>query len=92
VHGYFKPVLKSFVHSKNKNVDGASFRVGTLDELKSIIEKEVNDLKSNLEDNHYQKGETTERLMSRIAERNDMIRINTLRWVLDVIEKLEQRR
>jgi hypothetical protein len=70
----------------------AIFRVATLDELKSIIEKEVHDLKSNLEDSHRKKGETTERLMSRIADRNDMIRINTLRWVLDVIEKLEKRR
>jgi hypothetical protein len=63
-----------------------------LDELKSIIEKEIRDLKGTLEDNHYQKGEMGERLMSRIADRNDMIRINTLHWVLDVIEKLEQKR
>jgi hypothetical protein len=66
--------------------------VATLGELKSIIEKEVHDLKSSLEDSHHQNGEMTERLMSRVADRNNMIRINTLRWVLDVIEKLEQRR
>lgn len=62
-----------------------------LDELKSIIEKEIRDLKGNLEEKHYQKGEMGERLMSRIADRNDMIRINTLHWVQDVIEKLEQK-
>jgi hypothetical protein len=31
-------------------------------------------------------------LLSRIADRNDIIRINTLRWVLEVIEKLEHER
>jgi hypothetical protein len=66
-------------------------QVATLDELKSIIEKEVQDLRSSLEDTHRQKGEISERLMSRVADRNDMIRINTLRWVLDVIEKLEKK-
>jgi hypothetical protein len=65
-------------------------QVATLDELKSIIEKEVQDLRSSLEDSHRQKG-ISERLMSRVADRNDMIRINTLRWVLDIIEKLEKK-
>jgi hypothetical protein len=72
-------------------VDSALLQVAILDDLKSIIEKEMHDLKGNLADSHYQKGEMGERLMSRIADRNDMIRINTLHWVLDVIEKLEQK-
>lgn len=72
-------------------MDSALLQVAILDDLKSIIEKEIHDLKVNLESNHYQKGEMSERLMSRIADRNDMIRINTLHWVLDVIEKLEQK-
>lgn len=66
-------------------------QVAILDEMKSVIEEEIHDLKGNLGDNHYQKGEMSERLMSRIVDRNDMIRINTLRRVLDVTEKLEQR-
>ena len=66
----------------------------SLDDLKTILRKEIRDLQGNLEENHYDKNHdnATDRLLSRIAERNDIIRINTLRWVLDIIEKLEQQR
>jgi hypothetical protein len=39
--------------------------------------------------NHTHEGEITDRLLSRLADRNDIIRINTLEWVLKIIAKLE---
>jgi hypothetical protein len=63
-----------------------------LDTLKMIIQQEILNLQSNLQEKKYKSGDATERLLSRIAERNDIIRINTLRWVLEVIENLEHER
>jgi hypothetical protein len=60
-----------------------------LEELKTIMQKEIQDLKTTLIKNHIQEGEITDRLLSRIADRNDIIRINTLEWVLKIIAKLE---
>jgi hypothetical protein len=60
-----------------------------LEELKSILQKEVQDLKANLMKNHAQEGDPTDRLLSRLADRNDIIRINTIEWVLKIITKLE---
>ena len=60
-----------------------------LEQLKSILQKEVEDLKTNLLKNHSQQGDATNRLLSRLADRNDVIRINTIEWVLKVIAKLE---
>ena len=62
-----------------------------LEELKTILQKEVQDLKTSLMKNHIQEGEATDRLLSRIADRNDIMRINTLEWVLKIIAKLENR-
>ena len=62
-----------------------------LEELKTIMQKEIQDLKTTLIKNHIQEGEITDRLLSRIADRNDIIRINTLEWVLKIIAKLENR-
>jgi hypothetical protein len=62
-----------------------------LEELKTILQKEVQDLKTSLMKNHINEGEATDRLLSRIADRNDIIRINTLEWVLKIIAKLENR-
>lgn len=70
-----------------------------INKLKLVIQKEIQDLESNLQEQHYKNSSTNnygqdaaaERLLSRIADRNDMIRINTLRWVLEIIEKLEQK-
>ena len=40
--------------------------------------------------NHAQEGNNaTDRLLSRIADRNDIIRINTIEWVLKIISNLE---
>jgi hypothetical protein len=40
--------------------------------------------------NHAQEGSnSTDRLLSRLADRNDIIRINTIEWVLKIIAKLE---
>jgi hypothetical protein len=64
---------------------------GPLDNLKMILQQEIHDLQSNLQGKKYKSGDATDRLLSRIADRNDIIRINTLRWVLEVIEKLEQK-
>ena len=60
-----------------------------LEQLKSIVQKEVEDLRTNLMKNHAQQGDTTNHLLSRFADRNDVIRINTIKWVLKVIAKLE---
>jgi hypothetical protein len=60
-----------------------------LEELKWILRNEIQDLKTNLMKNHAYKGEITDRLLSRLADRNDIIRINTLEWVLKIIAKLE---
>jgi hypothetical protein len=63
-----------------------------LDHLKMILQQEIRDLKHNLQEKRYKNSDATDRLLSRIADRNDIIRINTLRWVLEVIEKLEHER
>ena len=60
-----------------------------LEELKCILRNEIQDLKTNLMKNHANEGEITDRLLSRLADRNDIIRINTLEWVLKMIAKLE---
>lgn len=66
---------------------------GGFDSLKMILQQEILNLQSNLEEKKYKSGsDATDRLLSRIADRNDIIRINTLRWVLEVIEKLEHER
>ena len=67
---------------------------GGFDNLKMILQQEILDLQNNLQEKKYKSGsgDPTDRLLSRIADRNDIIRINTLRWVLEVIEKLEHER
>jgi hypothetical protein len=66
---------------------------GGFDSLKMILQQEILNLQSNLQEKKYKSGsDATDRLLSRIADRNDIIRINTLRWVLEVIEKLEHER
>jgi len=59
-----------------------------LEQLKSILQKEV---ETNLLKNHSQQGDATNRLLSRLADRNDVIRINTIEWVLKVFANLESR-
>ena len=61
-----------------------------LEKLKTILQKEIQDLKANVMANHIRQGEITDRLISRMADRNDIIRINTLEWVLRVITELEK--
>jgi hypothetical protein len=61
------------------------------EELKSILKKEIYDLKANVMKNHIHEGDITDRLLSRLADRNDIIRINTLEWVLKIIANLENR-
>jgi hypothetical protein len=62
-----------------------------LDNLKMILQQEIRDLQHNLQEKKYKTStsDATDRLLSRIADRNDIIRINTLQWVLEVIEKIE---
>lgn len=73
---------------------GGGGAVGGFDNLKMILQQEILDLQHNLQEKKYKSGggdgDPTDRLLSRIADRNDIIRINTLRWVLEVIEKLEE--
>ena len=54
-----------------------------------ILQQEILELQHSLQEKKYKSEEATDRLLSRIADRNDIIRINTLRWVLEVIENLE---
>ena len=61
------------------------------EKLKTILQKEIQDLKANVMANHIRQGEITDRLISRMADRNDIIRINTLEWVLRVITEIENR-
>jgi hypothetical protein len=71
---------------------------GSFDNLRIILLQEIRDLQGNLEENRCknQDGATAaaadDRLFSRVADRNDIIRINTLRWVLEVIESLEHKK
>ena len=58
--------------------------------LKMILQQEIINLQHNLQEKKYKSDDATDRLLSRIADRNDIIRINTLRWVLEIMEKLEQ--
>jgi hypothetical protein len=62
---------------------------GGFDNLKMILQQEIQNLQNTLQEQKYKRGDAADRLLSRIADRNDIIRINTLRWVLEVIEKLE---
>ncbi|MDQ3807955.1 MAG: hypothetical protein M3298_07280 [Thermoproteota archaeon] len=62
---------------------------GKFDSLRMILQQEIINLQLSLQEKKYKSNDATDRLLSRIADRNDIIRINTLRWVLDVIEKLE---
>ncbi len=65
-----------------------------LDDLKMILQQEIRDLQGNLQEKKSKTSDSdaTDRLLSRIADRNDIIRINTLQWVLGVIEKIEHER
>jgi hypothetical protein len=56
--------------------------------LKRIIQEEINDLRVTIEERKWQSLSEEQQVFSRVADRNDMIRINTLRWVLDIMEKL----
>jgi hypothetical protein len=61
-----------------------------IEELKSILQEEIQNLKINLMKNHAQEGNNaTDHLLSRLTDRNDIIRINTIEWVLKIIAKLE---
>ena len=60
-----------------------------LEELKSILQNELQNLKTYLMKNRTQEGDATDRLLSRLTDRNDIIRINTIEWVLKIIAKLE---
>jgi hypothetical protein len=60
-----------------------------LEELKFLLQKEIHDIQTNLMRNRAQEGDATARLLSRIADRNDIIRINTIEWVLKIISNLE---
>jgi hypothetical protein len=62
---------------------------GEFDSLKMILQQEIINLQFSLQEKKYKSNDATDRLLSRIADRNDIIRINTLRWVLEIIEKLE---
>jgi hypothetical protein len=62
---------------------------GKFDSLRMILQQEIINLQLSLQEKKYKSNDATDRLLSRIADRNDIIRINTLRWVLEIIEKLE---
>ena len=62
---------------------------GEFDSLKMVLQQEIINLQLNLQEKKYKSNDATERLLSRIADRNDIIRINTMRWVLEIIERVE---
>ena len=62
---------------------------GEFDNLKMILQQEIINLQLSLQEKKYKSNDATDRLLSRIADRNDIIRINTLRWVLEIVEELE---
>lgn len=51
----------------------------------------MQDLKDNMMKIHSKEDEITDRPLSRLADHNDLIRINTLEWVLKIVTKLENR-
>lgn len=61
-----------------------------MERLKEILQKEINDIRKGIEDNRLRDFEEMGRTFSRTADRNDRIRINTLRWVLGMIETLDR--
>jgi hypothetical protein len=61
-----------------------------IDELRLSLEREIQHLKTNLMNVRSGERQITDRLLSRLADRNDIIRINTLEWVLKVIEKINK--
>jgi len=52
---------------------------GGFDNLKMILQQEILSLQKTLQEQKYKRGDAVDRLLSRIADRNDIIRINTLR-------------
>ncbi|AIF84094.1 hypothetical protein NTE_02037 [Candidatus Nitrososphaera evergladensis SR1] len=60
-----------------------------LERLKQILRQEISDIRRAIEDNQRQDFDELGGAFSRTADRNDLIRINTLRWVLDVIDTLD---
>lgn len=40
-------------------------------------------------ENHTQEGNAIDRLLSRLVDHNDIIRINTIEWVLKIIAELK---
>jgi hypothetical protein len=61
-----------------------------LEELKFILQKEIQD-QDNIVKIHSKEDEITDRPLSRLIDHNDLIRINTLEWVLKIVTKLENR-
>lgn len=60
-----------------------------MERLKQIVQKEINDIRKTIEYNQQHDFDEFGGPFSRTADRNDLIRINTLRWVLDVIDTLD---
>ena len=60
-----------------------------LQDLKVVLQQEILELQRSLQEKKCKSQDATDRLLSRIADRNDIIRINTLRWVLEIVEELE---
>ncbi|MDQ3873309.1 MAG: hypothetical protein M3258_06825 [Thermoproteota archaeon] len=60
-----------------------------LQDLKVVLQQEILELQRSLQEKKCKSQDATDRLLSRIADRNDIIRINTLRWVLEIVEDLE---
>lgn len=59
-----------------------------IDELRILLQREADQIRKGLAMNNSSR-DPTDRLLSRLADRNDMIRINTIEWVLDQIDNLQ---
>jgi hypothetical protein len=53
------------------------------------LEQEIRAIRETIESNQLRDFEEMGHAFSRTADRNDLIRINTLRWVIDLIETLD---
>lgn len=58
--------------------------------LRSILEEEIQALEDGIMQDRALNDEAMGRLLSRLSKRNDIIRINTLKWVLEEIEKARE--
>ena len=89
IHSYTLTPYESAAKKAFKHKLVKAKRLNLVEELKLILRNEIQDLESNLLKSRLNEDEITDRPLSKLADHNDIIRINTLEWVLNIIAKLE---